>query len=242
MQIVYTLHAVHFQQVVYQRFDVNVIGCAFEQNIDRLTQDSPRVPQDEQADQNTDKRVEPVPLREEDDDARNDRAYRRKYIAHQMDKRASQVQVMLTAALDEPCCPCVDEKGEGSDSDEDGRINFGRGEEASPRFVKDPQGDQNQRGRVDEGDENPHAMISESFTCVCGLGRNADCVPTQTERDHVGEVMRGIGEQGEAVGEKARDGFDDDERESYSQRKRKTFCGVIGEVAEMRMCMLFGHV
>ena len=53
-------------------------------------------------------------------------------------------------------------------------------------------------------------MIAEGFACVGGLCGEFYRIPTQAQRDDVGEIMRGVGEQGEAVAENPRDNFTND--------------------------------
>ena len=71
------------------------------------------------------------------------------------------------------------------------------------RFVKNPQRDQYKGDRVDQRDQDADTMIAVGFVFVGGTRRDADGKPTQTERNDIGQVVRRVGKQGEAVAEDA---------------------------------------
>jgi hypothetical protein len=73
-----------------------------------------------------------------------------------------------------------------------------------------------------------------------GFGRNPQRIPTQPEGDDIGKVVRGIGEQGEAVAENSRKDFDDDKGGGQPQRKSEAFCSLMG-VCEAQTCRLRGE-
>src|SRR6266542_2075903 len=54
MDVVNTKHAVHFDNVSHHLFDVYIVRRGFEQNINCITQDTPGIIKDEEADQHTD--------------------------------------------------------------------------------------------------------------------------------------------------------------------------------------------
>jgi len=76
MDVMDAAHAVHGEEVFREMGHIHVMRGIFKQDIERLAQDRPRVPQDEQADQHADERIEEVPAREQDHHARDHRADR----------------------------------------------------------------------------------------------------------------------------------------------------------------------
>jgi hypothetical protein len=84
MQVVDSAHAIHFEQGLYHRVHVHTFRGAFQQDMNRLAQNSPRIPQNEEADQHADKWVEPIPTREGNNNTRHNRSERGQHVAHQV--------------------------------------------------------------------------------------------------------------------------------------------------------------
>src|SRR3972149_8124335 len=57
VQVVDSLHPVHLEKVGHHRVQVNAFGGAFQQDVNRLTQNAPSVPQKKNTDQHADERV-----------------------------------------------------------------------------------------------------------------------------------------------------------------------------------------
>ena len=72
VQVMDAAHAFDSHQIIYHVFHVNIFGGAFEQNVNGLSQNAPGVPKNEYTDQDTDKRIEPIPFCEEDNNPRHD--------------------------------------------------------------------------------------------------------------------------------------------------------------------------
>ncbi len=73
MQVMHAAHALHLQDGINHRLHVNIGRRGFHQDIDRLTQDAPGVPEDQQADKDADQRIKPVQTGKTDDDPGDDR-------------------------------------------------------------------------------------------------------------------------------------------------------------------------
>src|SRR5690349_10467154 len=100
MDIMNTQHTIYLSNILYHRLHVHITRRAFEQDIDRILQDSPGIVKDEKTDQHTDKWVEPIGIREINDHTCNDRTNRGNHIPHQMDKSRTEIEVVFTATMD----------------------------------------------------------------------------------------------------------------------------------------------
>ena len=235
MQVVNTADAVYGVKLFHHFFYVDILRCALQQNVNGLAENAPGVPQNEQADQNTDEWVKPVPFCEVNKDTRDNRAERGHDISHQMEEGAAQVEVVFAAFFDHQRGDEVDDKSDSTNSDQKGRVNFGRGQEAFIGFEEDPERDQDQRCGVDQGDENSNAMIAECFASMGGLRGEMQGIPTESQCDDVRKVVRRIGEKGKAVAEETCNDFNDHKCRSENQRKSEAFGRLLGEVTDVRM-------
>ena len=84
-------------------------------------------------------------------------------------------------------------------------------------------------------------MITVGFLRIGRQRRQANRVPTYSKRNDIREIVRGIREQGQAVGEKPRRNFDNDKQRRQNERKRKSRCGLFRDITEMRMGMSLLH-
>jgi len=154
-----------------------------------------------------------------------------------MDEGRAQVQVVVTAFVDEPGRHRVDEESQETDTDENIRLHFGRRDEALIGFVKNKDRDNHQRGGVDQRGQNPRALIAVGLTRRGRLGCQPHGEPTQAEGEHIGKIVTRVREKREAVRPPSRDGFDDDEDGSDGKRKREAAGGLIG-LGNVEVC---GH-
>ena len=119
MQVMDPENTVHFGDIADHLFQVHIARRRLEQDLHRLLQDTPGVVQDQETDQHTDKRIEPVGAGEKDEDTGNHRADRGDDIAHQVDERRAQVEVALAAAVDQHCGHQIDHNRDQPYTDED---------------------------------------------------------------------------------------------------------------------------
>src|SRR5215211_2915158 len=101
MDIMNAKHTVHLNNVIHHVFDIHITRRGFEQNVNCVAQDSPGVVEDKEADQHTDQRIQPVSVGEVNDHTGDDRADCGQHIPHQMDKRGTQVEVVITSPVHE---------------------------------------------------------------------------------------------------------------------------------------------
>ncbi len=235
VQVVDAKHAVDLHYVFDKSGRVDIARLGFEQDVDRVAQDAPGVVKNEEADEHADERVEPVGFCEVDDDTRNDRADGGKDITHEMNKRRTQVEVGVASLMDKHRCDDVDDDGDQPNTDEHARLHFGWVDEAVICLIKNSKRDDDKRGRVDERNQDADSMIAIGLAFVGGTGGDANGEPTQAERDDIGQVVGGIGEQGEAVREYPRGGFDKDEGKREEQRDGQSLCGLSRGIAQVGM-------
>src|SRR6266498_2120725 len=99
MDIVNAEHTIDLHNVIHHIFDIHISRCGFQQDVNRFAQDTPSVEKDEEANQDTGERVEPLGIREVDDNTCNDCTRSGEHIAHEMDKSRTQIEIALTAAM-----------------------------------------------------------------------------------------------------------------------------------------------
>jgi len=77
-------------------------------------------------------------------------------------------------------------------------------------FVENADGDQGQRGRVDQCRQDSRAMVPVSLFLVGRLRCQPQSPPGKRQRQHIREVMRGIGQQRQGIGNQPRCDLDKD--------------------------------
>src|SRR5574341_1950286 len=81
MKIMNAKHTFDLDNVLHHRLDIHTTWGSFEQNVHCITQYPPGVVKDQQADQHTYKRIQPIGICEINNDARNDCTHRGYHIA-----------------------------------------------------------------------------------------------------------------------------------------------------------------
>ena len=108
--------------------------------------------------------------------------------------------------------------------------NGDRRTEAMNGFDGDPEGDDDQRGGVDEGGEYAGALIAEGTSLVGGARLEVDGGEAEQEGQKIGGVVAGLRQQGQGVGAQAGDEGNDDVGQRGDQRdtqhERGPFCGL----------------
>ena len=240
VDVMQAAHSVHSEQVARQGRQIHVAGGVLEQDVERLAQDGPGVPEDEQADQDTDQRVEDVPAGEPNHHTRDDRSDGRKHVTHQVDEGRAQVKVMVTAFVDQPGGHGVDEEGEKADADENVRLHFGRRDEALVGFIENKDRDDHQRSGIRQRGQDPCTLVTVGASRLGGLGRQPHGKPTQSEREYVGEVVSRVREQSQAVRPPASNRFDDNEGRGQREGEGESARG-LGILRDVEVGRHFGN-
>jgi hypothetical protein len=58
-------------------------------------------------------------------------------------------------------------------------------------------------------------------------------IPTESQRDDICEVVRRVGEKGEAVAKNTSNDLNDNKCRREDQRKREAFGGLLGEITDV---------
>ena len=83
-------------------------------------------------------------------------------------------------------------------------------------------------------------MIAICLARIGGLGRDADGKPAQAQGDDICQVVGGVGQEGETVGENSRSGFHDDKGQGEEERPGETCCGLFCGFTQMGMGVRMG--
>ena len=103
----------------------------------------------------------------------------------------------------------VDEQPDGRDGDQPAAGHVGRIGEPPGGADEDDDRDHDQRDGVDEGGQDLGALEPEAAVRRRRPAREQNRTRRDRERDDVGEVVAGVGEQREAAGEERRDDLDE---------------------------------
>ena len=91
--------------------------------------------------------------------------------------------------------------------------------EAVDGFDGDPDGDDDERGGIDEGGQYAGALVAEGLGVGGRAGLKIDCNKTEQERQEIGDVVARFREQGKRVGAQSGDKGDDHVRQRGDERE-----------------------
>ena len=203
VQMVYPPDAVNLQNIPNQGADLDIIRGAFHQDVEGFPHDQPGIPEDEAANQQANRRIQPGVSGQADTEADHDRPQRGKGISHQMQKGTVQVDVFAGAVADQPGSKKVNTKGNGPHCHQQGGVDRWRSQKTLPGLVENAECHQAEGGCIDQGGQNTDPMIAECFT---GMGRTLlqpEGKGRQQQCRYVGEIVEGIRQQGQAVCQQA---------------------------------------
>ena len=126
-----------------------------------------------------------------------------------MDVRRAEVEVLAAAAEDGGGADRVDEQADGRDDDQPAAGHVGRVGEPACRADEHDQRDHDQRDGVEERGQDLRPPEPEAPVRRRGPPGEQDGPGRDAQRDDVGEVVAGVGEQREAAGEERRDHLDE---------------------------------
>src|SRR6266487_1650695 len=198
VQVVHILNAPHQLYIVDQVRYGHALRRRFEQDIQRLAQQTPRTKRHDYSDTDREDRVSRRPARQQDDDACKDDADRGADIAQDVEGGRTYVQVVLIL-LQAKGDKQVDGYSDGCRAEHDKRLNRLRMLETLYRLPGDGDRDQYQQQRVEQCRQDANAVIPEGLPFIGRSLRLHGCEPRQAQRKHVGDDMSGIGEQRQGV-------------------------------------------
>lgn len=160
MQVVHVADAVEREQRGLYLFMVDAGGRAFHQHMDRLGDDKPGAPQDEDGDDDRDDRIRDVPAEGHHEDARRDGADGAERVAQHVQVGAPHVDVVLHVALarERPGAGQVGQEADGRDRHHRPAGHLGRRSHPADGFVDDEARDDKQGDAVEQRGENLEAV------------------------------------------------------------------------------------
>ena len=99
MQVVHVLNLGHVLRMTLHGVQIDALGRGLHEDVDRLADDAPRVPDDIHAHDHRDQRIEPIQLPNPDGDAAQDDSHGRERVTKQMQVSRADVQVVLPVAM-----------------------------------------------------------------------------------------------------------------------------------------------
>jgi len=124
-------------------------------------------------------------------------------IPEHVDERGADIQIVVLVAMQSPHDAAVErQRGEGH-PEHDPLFDALRMQETLPRLVKDVDRDCDQGEGIRERRQNAGPMIAERLNAVGGFGLHVHPNGRENQRQRVGEIMAGVGNQSQASGTKS---------------------------------------
>ena len=172
---------------------------AFQKDVEGFADDADAGPEDERGDEQREGGVDPVVAGEQDARAAGDDGGCRERVAGHVEKGGAQVDVAGHAPQQSGDHAVHHHAGGGHDHHEPGCTATGAREPVDG-FDADPEGDDDERGRIDEGGQHAGPLVAEGLGVVGGAGLEVDGGKAEQEGQEIGDVVAGLGEQGQRVG------------------------------------------
>jgi len=183
-------------------FHAAVLRSTFQEHVRGFAQDADAGPQHQDADGETQERVNPAQTGGADHQRADDNGDVGEGVAEIVYQNAAQVQVAASAHQSESDSTVYGQRGERRPDhpafdDDDGRAKTFKG------FVAEPQGKKHEDDGVGEGGESSGAMIAVGFFGVGGTLGPAHGEIGNADGGNVGEIVDGVVEQRDAAAQNA---------------------------------------
>ena len=144
--------------------------------------------------------------------APNDDRDRSQQVAEHVHESAADIDIVAACGAQTPHDAAVKRQAAAGHQHHH-HLGYRRGiEQPPPAFVKDPGRKRDQGQSVDERRKYAGAVIAVGLDRVRRPRLQIDAKPGEQQRQAIGEVMAGVGEQGQAVRAKTRHDFHRDKR------------------------------
>ena len=174
-------------------------GRAFEEDVEGLANDVDRAPDDHAGDAEGEYGVEPHRACGGDRKATDDDGGGGESVAEHVEEDAADVDV--SGGLPEHGGDgAVHQNAGGGDDHHQLRVDGYGGVEAVDGGDADPGGEDDEGEGVDEGREDTGALIAEGLLVGSGTGLEVDSGEGEEDRQQVGDVVAGLGDECEGVG------------------------------------------
>ena len=197
---------------------VDALGHAFQQHVDRLAQQHPGARQHPQADQQRQHRVEPVPAGGADQQRADDHRHRTEHVAPHFQIGALHVQALAAAGLQQAHGDEVDQQAGRRDGEHAAGRDRVRGAEAFHRLPQDVGADGEQQRAVDQRAQRLQPRVAVGTARVRRPARQPHREQRDHQAEHVGGHVRGIGQQRQAARGERAGHFDQQEAGGQAQR------------------------
>ncbi|EHK82247.1 arsenical-resistance protein [Rhodococcus pyridinivorans AK37] len=181
--------------------DVDTLRGLLEQYADRVSAEIVGPGQDEESDGDTDERVGVPPAEHDGHHTADKHADRTEHVGQDFEVGPADVDALLGAgAQQEKRNDVHGEADHGNDGDGQAG-DFGWGGQSLEGFVENPEGDAEQQECVEQGGEHFGAVQAEGpVRSGAGTLGDGDSGDGHQHAEHVGEHVRGVGEQGQRRG------------------------------------------
>src|SRR5215471_17400275 len=168
MEVMDVEHAGKLLQAGRDALEIQAFGEPFEQDVERIANDAPGGPDDQQGYHRGENRVDAEPACGADDERSNNDADGAHKVAKHMDEGSADIEVVFAAAMEGKHNSAV-EKHTGNRYPEHDVLGDRRGvQEAGPAFVENPDRQSAQGQRIDEAGENAGTLIAVGSGLIGG--------------------------------------------------------------------------
>ena len=140
---------------------------AFQQDVERLAHDGERTPENQRGDEDGEHGIDPVVPGEQDGGAADDDRGGRKRVAQHVNEGAADVDV-ARGGPEQGGDHAVHQHAGGGDDHHEPGLHLNRLAEAVDGRDGDPDGDHDQRERVEKGRQDAGALVAEGLLSVGG--------------------------------------------------------------------------
>ena len=198
------------QQIVLHGLHIDTCGDGVHRQVERLFQESPGAKENHSRDGQTHGGVDPVPTREPDENSSQNHAERNPGVGSHMQKRAADVEVMVSATHEKQGGGRVDGHAQRGDGNHACARNYSWGEQPLYGFPSNrSHGREQQQGVEERGQDCRTTPAIGSF----GTGGNAGerkSSPRQEQADDITEVVPRVGQESERIVPKTKARFHGD--------------------------------
>ncbi len=211
---------------------VDVGRGALHEDVDGVADEPGRAPEDEQADGGADDGVPDEGAGQADEQGRQEDADAPQGVADDVEEGAADVDVPLAAPEERRSDGDVGQQAEAGHCEHQAPLHGLRGPDPQEGLVADRDRDDPESGAVDEGGEDLEAAPAEGVPGRRRPGREPEGEQGQAQRGGVGEHVARVGEQGQAMAQKAAGDLDDEDGGGDGERQPERSAGCLVRVGQ----------
>ena len=213
MQMVPTCHPRRFGYIVLQLLHVNAFGNCIQREEQTLFQQSVSRYQNNDGNHKADSRIDPDPIGETDDDARNNHPYRHQRIHKHVQESAVDIEVGLAVLHQQPGGQSVDDDTcTGCPSDGFAR-HVCRIAQAIDAFNHNSPYSHQQDDGIQQRNQDSGFLVTIGEVQTGRMSGQTKCNEGQHQAEHVAQIVSGIGKQTQRIINKADNSLDKNEQQ-----------------------------